>query len=128
MPTVTRGTCQTPTHVALRRGVRPAALACPACNAHDLHRPNTGQANPNPGRRYERCTRCDRRGLHHRHPAWPWEPKYAVAGPFPAGTPACHVEEPVPATGRIRHQQVFQAVRAVLGDTDRWATDAETAC
>lgn len=127
MPMVTCGKCQTPSHVALRRGVRLASIACPSCGAHDLHRPNKGQVNPNAGRRYERCARCDRRGLHLTHPAWPWEPKFAVAGPFEAGTPACHVEEPVPATGRIRHHQVDAAVRAVLGDTDRWATDAETA-
>jgi hypothetical protein len=126
MPTATCSRCQQNSHVALRRGVRLAAIGCPHCGATELHLASKGRPNQNAGRRYERCGRCDRRGLHHQHPAWPWEPKYVVAGPFPAGTAACPVEEPVPA-GRTRHQQVHQALHRVLGAASRWATDTETA-
>lgn len=125
MPTVICQQCANTTTVAFRRGFRLATIGCPTCGATKLHLPHKDTANVNAGRRYEHCTRCQRRGLNLTHPAWPWEPKYVQAGPFPAGTPACRVEEPVPATGRIRHRDVHDAVVAVLGPRQRWASNDE---
>jgi hypothetical protein len=81
-----------------------------------LQGPTTGRPSPSKGRKYERCARCDRRGLNHRHPHSVWVPKSPAvnAGPFPAGSPACWACGPVPAA-RADHATVLHSVIPRLG-------------
>jgi hypothetical protein len=125
MPGVICGECNHETAVRFRRGTRLADIRCPSCGQPALKMSTAGRANPNAGRTYERCAKCNKRGLHHKHPPFGWVPKYAAAddGPYPARSPCCWFHESVPAA-RTSYDHVTRALDARLGpaSANLWAT------
>ena len=93
---------------------------CPH-DGSQLQAPTAGRPSPNRGRSYERCARCNSRGLSHRHPHFVWVPKDATVntGPFPIGSPACRSCDPVPRA-RVDSPRVHRAGEALLGKLDIW--------
>jgi hypothetical protein len=129
--------CGQRTEVRNTRGSRIADHPCGHCGAEGtLQGATAGRTSKHAGRRYERCAACDKRGLDHAHPPFEWEPKHGYAarpGPFPARSPACWREEPVPAA-RTRHETIHRELEARLGPRGQggpgqpgsgWASDDE---
>jgi len=127
MPGVTCAGCGHATNVSFRRGVKLSAIACPECGKTELRLRSAGQPNRSKGRTYEKCIKCGRRGLHHKHLAFEWTCKYSAPGyndeVYPAGTPCCWFHEPVPAS-RTSYAEVIRALTARLGpaSANLWAT------
>ena len=121
MPGVTCSECGAGTNVSFRRGTRLADIECPGCGAKALHLRSAGQPNRHRGQQYERCARCNKRGLSHQHPPFAWVPKDAAVntGPFPIGSPACWSCDPVPCA-RVDSPRAHRGAEAVLGKLDIW--------
>jgi hypothetical protein len=133
VPAYSCSACGERTQVPNTRGSRIRDQACAHCGANGtLRGATTGRPSKHKGKTYERCAACNKRGLDHYHPAFPWEPKWSIAadqGPHPAGSPGCWGCEPVPA-GRTRHATLHAQLEQRWGSRrlwDSWASDEEQA-